>query len=221
MKNDRYCCTVLDHWVNYKERLAYEGITLTPNELWCFDSEALKIANKIFPKIPKKILANPYFAKIKKELDFYSHLNNEQFSAKESLDILYLSESIDAHSQILYRNSSQLFGYTERDAFGFFISCLPSLDFAVKSITVRPHPSQKQSDLMWMSSYVQSIKFEISNEPSLVEQIMSHDIVVGLDTMAMVVAILANKKVFCAIPPGFKKCSIPYPKSCTWRNLYR
>ena len=114
------------------------------------------------------------------------------------------------HSQALHGNPHQLCGYTEKDAFSFLSSCLPTLFPAVDSLTVRPHPSQTKADLSWMNSYNRQYKFSISNEPSLGEQILRHDVVIGLESMALIVAILANKPVFSAIPPNFKRCSIPY-----------
>jgi hypothetical protein len=61
-----------------------------------------------------------------------------------------------------------------------------------------------------MNSFEHQYKFTISNESSLSEQILYNDIIVGLESMAMIVAILANKPVFSAIPPNFERCSIPY-----------
>ena len=208
LANNKYCCTVLDHWVNYKERFEYKGLQLEPNELWCFDKYALEICQKVFPNISKKLYKNPYFSAIKVELESISGISKP--SSTKQLDILYLSESIDKHSQALYGNSNQLCGYSERDAFNFLFSCLPTLFSDIGSLTVRPHPSQTCSDLIWMNSYAHSYNFLISNESSLCEQILCHDVIIGLESMALIVGIIAGKPVFSAIPPNFKKCSIPY-----------
>ena len=90
--NSKYCCTVLDHWVNYKERFLYNGITLQPDELWVFDDYAYTISSNLFLSIPKRLFENPYFAYVKVQLkplvDSYSspkmanrfqmHLRSEQ-----------------------------------------------------------------------------------------------------------------------------------------------
>lgn len=206
--NNKYCCTLLDHWVNYKERLLYKGVQLEPDELWCFDKYALDICQEVFPKVPKKLYINPYFAATRKELESLQIVSKSK--SNEGLDILYLSESVDKHSQALYGNSNQLSGYTEREAFDFLLRCLPTIFPTIRSLTVRPHPSQTKSDLSWMNSYDHEYRFSVSSESSLCEQILSHNIIIGLESVALVVAIIANKPVFSAIPPNFKKCAIPY-----------
>lgn len=208
LQNNKYCCTALDHWVNYKERFEFNGLQLTPNELWCFDNYALDICDKLFPRVVKKLHDNPYLSAIKTELE--SLENYTQILSSQSPSILYLSESIDMHSQVLHGNPSELSGYTEKEAFSFLCNCLPALFPDIKSVTVRPHPSQTISDLIWMKSYEHRYEFTISNKSSLCEQIVSHDIVIGLESMALIVAIIANKPVFSAIPPSFRRCSIPY-----------
>ena len=130
--------------------------------------------------------------------------------SSNKINILYLSESIDNHSQALYKNTRQLCGYTEKDAFSFLTSCLSTLFPDIHSLTVRPHPSQSKSELSWMNSCNNQYNFAITNESSLCEQILTHDIVIGLESMALIVAIIANKPVFSAIPPGYRKCAIPF-----------
>jgi len=208
LANNKYCCTVLDHWVNYQERFVLHDEIFAPNELWCFDEYALKLCQTNFPKIPRKLYANPYFSAIKSELDSLQNISKPRSDKK--LKLLYLSESVDSHSLSRHGKTRQLCGYNEKDAFAFLYSCLPNLFSSIHSMTVRPHPSQTTSDLSWMNSYEYQHKFSISNESSLCEQILSHDIVIGLESMAMVVAIIANKPVFSAIPPNSKRCSIPY-----------
>lgn len=206
--HNKYCCTILDHWVNYKERLVLNGAQLAPNELWCFDKYALDICRKVFPNIPNKLHKNPYFSAVKQELESLRSILQPRSSNK--INILYLSESIDSHSQALYNNTSQLCGYTEKDAFSFLTSCLSTVFSDIQSLTVRPHPSQAKSELSWMNSGNHQYNFTISNESSLCEQILAHDIIIGLESMALIVAVIANKPVFSAIPPGYRKCVIPF-----------
>ena len=45
---------------------------------------------------------------------------------------------------------------------------------------------------------------------SLLDQIMSSNTVVGCESMAMVVGIVANKRVISSIPPSGRECSLPH-----------
>ena len=41
--------SVLDHWVNYKERFIRGGELILPDEIWVCDNHALALAKKAFP----------------------------------------------------------------------------------------------------------------------------------------------------------------------------
>ena len=51
---------------------------------------------------------------------------------------------------------------------------------------------------------------KINNKESLIEQILNSDLIVGCETMAMIVGVIAKKRVISIIPPGGKKCSLPH-----------
>ena len=48
MKNNIFCISAIDHWVNYKERFILEGKSYYPNEIWVGDEYAFNIAKEIF-----------------------------------------------------------------------------------------------------------------------------------------------------------------------------
>jgi predicted RNA methylase len=50
---------------------------------------------------------------------------------------------------------------------------------------------------------------ETASNKTLLGQIQVADVVVGCASMAMVVALLAKKRVVCSIPPGGKACQLP------------
>ena len=61
-----------------------------------------------------------------------------------------------------------------------------------------------------------------SSKNSLIENLVNADIVIGCETMAMVVALQANKKVISSIPPGGRKCMLPHDEIihlCDIKNL--
>ena len=81
---------------------------------------------------------------------------------------------------------------------------------AKKSIIIRPHPSECLNKYDWVFDEFNHKDIKIDNKKTLLEQIFDSDIVVGCETMAMVVAILAEKEVISSIPPGGRACVLPY-----------
>ena len=60
-----------------------------------------------------------------------------------------------------------------------------------------------------------AVYLKFSKNKSLLEDIFYSDIVVGCETMAMVIALLAKKRVVTSIPPNKKSkinISLPYKK---------
>jgi hypothetical protein len=50
---------------------------------------------------------------------------------------------------------------------------------------------------------------EIGGDKTLLEEITEVNVVVGCSSMAMVVGLLAKKRVICSIPPGGRMCALP------------
>ena len=48
------------------------------------------------------------------------------------------------------------------------------------------------------------------NEKNLMEQILSSNTIIGCESMAMVVGLIADKRVISSIPPGGRGCSLPH-----------
>ena len=57
---------VIDHWVNYTQRLEREGIVVLPDQIWVADEHAERIANEIFPATPVLCLPNLYLQNLVK-----------------------------------------------------------------------------------------------------------------------------------------------------------
>ena len=60
--NHIYSVSVLDHWVNYKQRFEFDQQHIMPDELWVFDHEALILARQTFPNQKIKIYRNECLA---------------------------------------------------------------------------------------------------------------------------------------------------------------
>ena len=81
------------------------------------------------------------------------------------------------------------------------------------------HPTEKINKYKWLKTIDNKIK--ISKNSSLMQDIIKADIVIGRQTMALVVALKAGKKVFSCIPDNEKRCVIPYKGIVELRDLLK
>ena len=106
------------------------------------------------------------------------------------------------------------FYYNEHDALKYFLRNLYQIDKNIEEITLRPHPSEKINKYNWIKKF-DKVKIKFSKNKSLLEDIFYSDIVVGCETMAMVIAFISKKRVVTSIPPNKKSkinISLPYKK---------
>jgi hypothetical protein len=193
----------LDHWVNYPERFRLDSETVLPDEIWVGDMDAKIIAQKIFPEIKVVLTPNPYFKDLQIELQEIQESSN----GSAQCSVLYVCEPIREHALLTYGNE-RYWGYTEEDALLFFLKNIDALGVAVGEIKIRPHPSECKTKYDW-ARWENLFVTEIASTKSLMEQILEADIVVGCGSMAMVVALLAKKRVISSIPFGGKVCELP------------
>ena len=199
---DKKVITFLDHWVNYINRFQIDGKQILPDEVWVGDDYAKVIAQQLFPTLKVDLVANFYLQDIVQELKIL-----QQKVKTNEASILYVCEPIREHAFIEF-GDERYWGYTEEEALLFFLNNLAALKTSIASVVLRPHPSEKSNKYSWVNhSY--SIVIETSNTKPLIEQVCEADIVVGCNTMAMVVALLAGKRVISSIPYGGQSCSLP------------
>lgn len=193
----------LDHWTNYKERFDLNGIEVLPDEIWVGDIDAKITAQKLFPNLKVVLVPNPYFHDISLEL---RAVNSSPKSPTQS-NVLYVCEPIREHALLTY-GDERYWGYTEEDALDYFLKNTNVLRTPISTITIRPHPSEPNNKYDWAMN-MSSLIMDSTLKKSLVEQIIESDIIVGCGSMAMVVGILAKKRVISTIPPGGNKCELP------------
>ncbi len=193
----------LDHWVNYPMRFQLEGVTVLPDEIWVGDTDAGKIAQKIFPKIKVVLTPNPYFEDLQIELQVIQESSNHSRQGS----VLYVCEPTREHALLAY-GDERYWGYTEEDALQYFLKNIEALGSVVREIKIRPHPSERKNKYDW-ARRLSSLVIETASNKLLAEQIVEADVVVGCGSMAMVVALLAKKRVISSIPPGGKACALP------------
>ena len=194
----------LDHWGNYKERFENaDGSVILPDEIWVGDEQAQRIAEAAFPNIPVKLRINPYFEDLRR--DFAQIKTNK--SATKKVSILYVCEPTRKHAYLKYGNEFH-WGYTEEDALKYFLENIGSLHLDISYINIRPHPSENSDKYQWAEALAPEL-IRFGGAKSLMHETVKADVVVGCDSMAMVVGLLAGKRVISCIPPGGNSCQLP------------
>ena len=195
----------LDHWANYPERFELNGITSLPDEIWIGDEYAQKIASKYFPEVQIRLKDNPYFK------DLLSEISNhkKQVENLQKCSILYICEPIREHALRQYGDEFY-WGYSEEDALNFFLKNLNVLSCSIGEIVIRKHPSEIRGKYDWAKE-INPLVTEKSSTKTLIEQIVKADIIIGCESMAMVVGLMAKKRVISSIPIKGKSCILPYP----------
>ncbi|MBI5447673.1 MAG: hypothetical protein HY939_02965 [Gammaproteobacteria bacterium] len=193
----------LDHWVNYKERFIRNDEVCLPDEIWVGDAVAETLAKTVFPDIVIKMIDNPYLKEIKQIL---SNIPIKERLSDEIV-VLYVCEPIRDHAFKQY-GDQHYWGYTEEEALKYFLTHCNKVHKRISRIVIRPHPSEPREKYRWVQNEF-GLPIEIGNQ-TLLEEIINSDMVVGCQTMAMVVGLLAKKHVICSIPPGGAKCNLPH-----------
>jgi len=211
---NKHVVAYLDHWVNYLNRFERNGIKILPNEIWVGDCYAEDIARKIFLETNIANIEKPYFIDIKNSVLSKKDLYKENSDQKR---IIFIGENISEHAKKEY-GSERHWGYTELDALSYLIEGLERLGCAKAKIVIRPHPSENKEKYEWAITKYPNISF--SRNESLIDEILSSDIVAGCESVALVVGILAMKKVISCIPKFGRPCVLPHKEIVHLKELF-
>lgn len=200
----------LEHWVNYEQRFVRNEEKVLPDKIWVGDVYAREIAKKTFPNVPIVLFENPYLKEIEEEL--------EKLDATDSAsNILYVCEPIQEHTALMY-GDKLYHGYTEYDALRYFLDNIDVYGQEVDEIVIRLHPSELAGKYdALIAEYDLPIK--CSQDRALLQDIHRARVVVGCNTMAMVVGLLAKTRVVSAIPFGGKPCLLPHQEIESLQDL--
>jgi hypothetical protein len=179
---------------------------LLPTEIWVADEHAYAIATNEFRTVPVTLVGNPFLADIESEIAG-SELARR---AGRGVNVLYIGEIIDEFSAARPAGLPP-YNYTEQDALRYFMDNISFVFDTVNSVTVRPHPAEPKDKYDWAMAEYGAVVTRSSNA-DLLDDIRECDVVVGCETMAMVVGLVAGKRVICSVPPGGKPCALPHPE---------
>jgi hypothetical protein len=202
--------TFLDHWGHYRERFIRQGEECLPDAIWTGDEEAHALALKLFPGMPVEIVANPYVEDVREAVAGFAAADKGAVRAA-GLRILFVCEPLSEHGQQEFGDPLH-WGYTEFDALRFFFSRLSLLGSPVAEAVIRPHPSERPGKYDALARELQAlagIPVHVGGGEPLLQEIAHCDVVAGCESMAMVVGLVAGRRVISAIPPGGRPSSLP------------
>jgi hypothetical protein len=201
----------LDHWVNYAERFVLDGEPALPDEVWVADEHARRLAAETLPGARIRLCGNPYLEDAAAEIH-----SLEQPRRRGGERILYLTQPTTVAAQ-LATGDPLGWGYEERGALRGYLERLAEAPPA--AVRVRLHPAETEEKYAGvLEAFAGRLALELSDGGSLAEDCAWADTVAGCDTMAMVVALAAGRRVVSVIPPGGEPLSLPFPEI---ERLYR
>lgn len=197
--------SVIDHWVNYRQRFFRDPAWCFPDEVWVGDETALRLAQEDLPEVKLRLVENAYF------LDLRDEIRTLAVPQKTSgLQVLYACEPLREDGLALY-GDERYWGYTEEEAVRFFLSNVRCLGGDIGKIALRAHPQEARDKYDWAISEF-DLPIVTGEDKTLLEQVAACDVVAGCATMAMVVGLIAGKRVVSCIPPGGKVVPLPQPE---------
>jgi len=204
--------SVIDHWTNYRERFIREESEVLPDIIIVSDKHAYSQAQILFPSILVIELPNNYL-QVEAKLACSERL-------KECKDPI---ENILIIAEPLRQKKPGKDIYLEFDAIEFFMNSLNKINISSNyvHIALRLHPSEPEGKYDFIQRKYQSLvtEFTISKNNMLYEDIAWADLVVGMNSFALVVALSAKIPTMSILPPGSNKCTLPYEEIRHLRNI--
>ena len=191
---------VIDHWANYSMRFKRNDLIQLPDEIWVTDEEALFIAKKEFPNVPISVHLNVYLNEQLAKIGPPPRLDN----------VLYVLEPV--------RNDWGCGKAGEFQALEFALENLHHLsDNNNLSVILRPHPSETSDKY---HAYLKQYPFiKLDEIQDLAASISKADIVIGVESFALVVALKAGRHVYSTLPPHAPKFVLPYSEIKQLRHI--
>ena len=208
----------LDHWGHYRERFVRNGREHLPDEIWVGDPQAETIARQCIAERPVRLISNPYFEDIRQGIAALGKVASVGDKGCD-LRVLFVCEPLSEHGLREFGDERH-WGYTEFDALRFFFANIHTLGQRVDRVVVRPHPSEPVGKYDWVMDEF-GAHVMVGGKATLLQEIAESDVVVGCESMAMVVGLIAGCRVISCIPPGGKPCVLPQPEIESMQSLLK
>ena len=182
--------TVLDHFVNYRDRFIYKNELILPDYCFVCDQYSLELAVKeLAPYNNIYICENYLVSYIKSKMGVGA--------ASKSESVLYVLEDIKEEWNAGF--------ITWEIAFNYFYNNFYTPN-KFKKIIVRPHPNDNPSIYESLNSY-KEIMFDYDTSP--VESFNSVSVVVGIESYLMYIAHYCGLNVYTSLPSSIRAPRLP------------
>lgn len=186
---------VIDHWVNYAPRFQRDGHRVLPDEIWVTDAEAFALARATFPEHDVRLQPNLYL--------------------RAQVERMAPSPDPEVHQTVLVvlepvRDDWGRGRPGEFQALDYLVAQAPALGLRTPlHLRLRPHPSDPPGKYdAWIDAQLEH-EVQLDDAASLGEAIDRVAWVAGCESMAMVVALAAGRRVVCTLPPWAPACRLP------------
>lgn len=201
--------TLIDHWTFYISRFRLNDRQVFPDEIWVCDEKARLMCLQEFPDIPVTKVTNYYRESIIKEVACYpfenSTLNNILVVWQPFVEPNKVNESFN---KTLAKSDSQILDDLLNEVERMIARKQSEETFSVR---IRLHPSESSSkyDSLFSVRHINGRKISKSSE-TLAQDISWADTVVGVTTMALVLAFECGKEVLQFLPDGLTVNSLDH-----------
>jgi len=204
----------LDHWLNYKDRFVRLGEQCLPDELWVADRHAFQIAERAFPGTAIKNVGNPYLEEIAERVC----RQTKAFKSGQAQRVLIVTEPVSVHA-FKQHGDAMHYGYTEFEAVELMLARLPQIlcGSPLERIVVRPHPSEPLNKYQYLIENSEGFPVVVRKDGDLLDEILESSIVVGCETMALIVALAAGRRAISCIPGAGRPCVLPHENIERWQ----
>jgi hypothetical protein len=194
----------LDHWRGFRVRFLLDGELVLPDEVWVSDEYAERLARAELPEADVRLVGNPYLE------DMAASVHALERPRDGGERVLYVTEpsSVTAAAAT---GDPRGWGYTEFEALDACLAVLARRT-APPRVRVRMHPAEpagKYDELL--GAYAGRLAVEVGAGHSLAEDCAWAQTVIGCETMALVVAVAAGRRVVTSLPAGVP-LSLPFPE---------
>jgi hypothetical protein len=193
--------------VNYRQRFVRDGATVLPDAVWVGDAMALERARTELPEVPARLVENSALLDLREQLAARAAAAAPP-SQERGLSVLFICEPVREHA-LRQHGDERHWGYTEEEALAYFLAHVDALGAPVARIVVRPHPAEPRDkyDAVLRGT---ALPVELSTQADVLDDILASDWVAGCNSMALVIALVAQRRVLCCIPPGGRPCVLPH-----------
>jgi len=179
------CAVWLDHWTNYAMRFELDGAFVLPSEVWVCDEHAAALARAELPGADVRVKGNPYLEDFAGEVRALERASGPREAHAER--ILYVTEPTSFAAEAL----EQYLRHLAESAGG-----------GEAELRIRTHPAEPADKYdAVLGRHAGALRAQDASGGTLAEDVAWADTVVGCDTMAMIAAAEAGRRVISVLPP--------------------